>query len=144
METHEEAHLCDRAQWYPLTFGRVMRLLSFAGAHGFSGQRIAEALEERAQLVAICACEDPRLALVDLLDAAEDGVGASVTPHASAYRRVLARLLARLEAEFTSGEWQGSVLDPDLRWIDQLHRLDPEVLRALAIREARSRGLVND
>lgn len=140
--THEEGHLCDRAQWYPLGFGSVMRLLSFAGAHGFSGARIAEALEERAQLVAMAACDDPRLALIDLLDAAEGPSGARVTPHAAAYRRLLADLIERLEDEWRLGGWSDQGLDPALRWIDQLHRLDAEALRGLALREARSRGLV--
>ncbi|MEM9383256.1 MAG: hypothetical protein AAGB93_25150, partial [Planctomycetota bacterium] len=142
--THEEGHLCDRAGWYPLSFSRVMSLLSFAGAHGFSGARIARALEERAQLVAIGACRDPRVPLVDLLDAAEDAGGGSVTPHGAAYRRLLARLVERLEREYLAGDWEGAGLDPDGRWIDQLHRLDPEALRGLAIREARARGLARD
>ena len=141
--THEEGHLCDRAGWYPLSVSRVMSLISFAGAHGFSGQRIARALEERAQLIAVAACRDPRVPIVDLLDAAEEG-GASVTPHGAAYRRVLARLVERLEKEYLAGEWDGADLQPDGRWIDQLHRLDPEALRGLAIREARARGLARN
>ena len=120
-----------------------MSLISFAGAHGFSGQRIARALEERAQLIAVAACRDPRVPIVDLLDAAEEG-GASVTPHGAAYRRVLARLVERLEKEYLAGEWDGADLQPDGRWIDQLHRLDPEALRGLAIREARARGLARN
>ena len=58
-----------------------------------------EALEVRAQLVALCCVSDPRLAWVDLLDAAErsgsDGRG--LTPHAAGYQRVLQQLLARLK-----------------------------------------------
>ena len=138
---HEEGHLCDRGSWYPLGVSQVLRLISFGAAHGFDGQEIARALEARAQLVALCVAEDVRLPWVDLLDAAEGG-GAGVTPHGRAYRRLLQDLIDRLEAEVQSGGWRDLELDPDGRWVDQLHRLDGEALRGLALREARSRGLV--
>lgn len=138
---HEEGHLCDRGSWYPLGVSQVLRLISFGAAHGFDGQEIARALEVRAQLVALCEAEDVRLPWVDLLDAAEGG-GAGVTPHGQAYTRLLQSLMDRLEAEVQSGGWRGVGLDPDGRWVDQLHRLDGEALRGLALREARSRGLV--
>ena len=99
------------------------------------------ALEARAQLVALCVAEDVRLPWVDLLDAAEGG-GAGVTPHGRAYRRLLQDLIDRLEAEVRSGGWRDLGLDPDGRWVDQLHRIEGEALRGLALREARSRGLV--
>lgn len=138
--THEEGHLCDRASWYPVTFRRVLKLTSFAAAHGFRGGRIGQALEERAQLVALSECDDPRLAWIDILDAAESD-GGGVTPHAAAYRRILRDLMERLEDEWKAGGWRDKPLDPEIRWIDQLHRLDPEDLRGLAMREAKSRGL---
>ena len=138
---HEEGHLCDRGSWYPLGVSQVLRLISFGAAHGFDGEEIARALEARAQLVALCVAEDVRLPWVDLLDAAEGG-GAGVTPHGRAYRRLLQDLIDRLEAEVQSGGWRDLGLDPDGRWVDQLHRLDGEALRGLALREARSRGLV--
>ena len=137
---HEEGHLCDRKGWYPLSFRRIMRLIAFAGAHGFRSGRIAEALEERAQLVALCDAADPRLAWVDLLDAAENSGGGG-TPHAAAYRRVLKRLMERLDDEYEDGDWLSDGLNPGERWIDQLHRLPAEKLRGLARREAVSRGL---
>lgn len=136
---HEEGHLCDRASWYPLSFGRILKLISFAGAHGFKGGRIGQALEERAQLVALCACDDPRLAWIDLLDAAENAGGGAVTPHAAAYRLLLGDLLERLDSEVRRGTWVGVDLDPTMRWIDQLHRIPAEELRGLAIREAAQR-----
>ncbi len=139
--THEEGHLCDRASWYPITFGRLLRLIGFAGAHRFKSARIAQALEERAQLVALCESDDTRLAWIDLLDAAESVDGGGVTPHAAAYRRLLADLMARLDDEWEDGAWRDSPLDPAARWIDQLHRVQPEQLRALAVREAKSRGV---
>lgn len=138
--THEEGHLCDRGQWYPLSIGRVMKLISLAAAHRFQAGAIARALEERAQLVALAASDDVRVAWIDILDAAEAS-GGGVTPHGGAYRRVLQDLVNRLDQEWRRGEWAGSDLDPERRWIDQLHRVDPERLRALAVREAKSRGL---
>jgi hypothetical protein len=96
-------------------------------------------LEERAQLVALCACDDPRLAWIDLLDAAENAGGGAVTPHAAAYRLLLGDLLERLDSEVRRGTWVGVDLDPTMRWIDQLHRIPAEELRGLAIREAAQR-----
>jgi len=136
---HEEGHLCDRAAWYPLG-ENLWALLRFAASQNFSPERIAEALEERAQLVALACTPDSRLAWIDVLDAAERS-GPSITPHAAGYRRVLERLLARLSNELDAGEWPE--LDGQRRLVDQLHRLDSERLRGLAVREARAAGLSN-
>ncbi|MEZ6013563.1 MAG: hypothetical protein R3F49_00485 [Planctomycetota bacterium] len=139
---HEEGHLCDRAGWYPVR-SHLLALLSFAAAHRFAPTAIAEALEERAQLVALACVPDPRLAWVDLLDAAErTDAGSAITPHAAGYRRLLGRLLERLSHELDTGDWPE--LDPERRLVDQLHRIAPEHLRALAVREARARGLTRE
>lgn len=138
---HEEAHLCDRMAWYPLTTPRVLRLLAFAAGEGFSGARIAEALEERAQLVALAVMEDPRLMWVDLLDAAGRNFGAGGAPHGAAYRRLLGRLVDRMQAESEAGGW-ADLPGAGSRWIDRLHLASPQDLQALARREARSMGLV--
>lgn len=135
---HEEGHLCDRAGWYPFRF-HLRSLIVFAASLGFQPGRIAEALEERAQLVALCCAPDPRLAWVDLLDAVERS-GPSITPHAAGYRRVLERLLARMSRELDEGEWPE--LDGERRLVDQLHRVGAERLRGVAIREAATQGLV--
>lgn len=137
---HEEAHLCDRKAWYPLTAPRVLRLIAFAAGQGFSGGRIAEALEERAQLVALAVLEDPRLMWVDLLDAADQNFGGGGAPHGAAYRRLLRRLIERMQAESLRGGW-ADLPGAGARWIDRLHLAAPEDLRALALREARSAGL---
>lgn len=139
--THEEAHLCDRMAWYPLSMGRVLSLAGFAARHGFSGSRISEALEERAQLVAMAVLEDPRPLWVDLLDAADRSLGGGGAPHGAAYRRLLGRLLDRLQVEAEAGGW-ASVPGPGARWIDRLHLMEADDLRALALREARAEGLV--
>ena len=134
---HEEAHLCDRAAWYPLTTGRVLRVLGFAAGHGFSGARIARALELRAQLVAMCVLDDPRLLWVDLLDAAEGRLG-RLSPHGEAYRELLGALLQRMDASPAAGGVPGT----GARWIDRLHTVEPALLRAIATEEAAARGLV--
>ena len=138
--THEEAHLCDRMDWYPLSVGRVLSLVGFAAEHGFSGGRIAEALEERAQLVALAVLEDPRPLWVDLLDAADRNLGGGGAPHGAAYRRLLARLIDRIEGEAAAGGW-ASVPGAGARWIDRLHLIEPDALRSLALREAQAQGL---
>lgn len=137
---HEEAHLCDRMAWYPLTATRVLRLVAFAAGQGFSGGRIGEALEERAQLVALAVLEDPRLMWVDLLDAAGQKFGGGGAPHGAAYRRLLGRLVERMQAESQEGGW-ADLPGVGARWIDRLHLVAPEDLRALAQREASSAGL---
>jgi hypothetical protein len=139
--THEEAHLCDRMDWYPLSLVRVASVMGFAARHGFSGDRISEALEERAQLVALAVLEDPRPLWVDLLDAAERNLGGGGAPHGAAYRRLLGRLLGRLQAESDAGDWT-SVPGAGARWIDRLHLIGPSALRGLALREAQATGLV--
>ena len=126
--------------WYPLTATRVLRLLAFAGGQGFSGARISEAIEERAQLVAMASLEDPRLLWVDLLDAAEESLGGGGAPHGRAYRRLLGRLLRRMQRESLGGGW-ADLPGRGARLVDRLHLARPEALRALALREARSMGL---
>jgi len=91
----------------------------------FSPERIGEALEVRAQLVALCCVSDPRLAWVDLLDAAErsGSSGRGLTPHAAGYQRVLQQLLERLARGLDAGE--GPELDGERRLVDQVHRIAP-------------------
>src|SRR6202008_1528495 len=70
---------------------RAPALLSRAG---FSAQGVAERLEYRAQLTALCEAPDPRLAWVDVL-AAGEGETQSVTAHAAADRQLLVDLIGR-------------------------------------------------
>lgn len=136
---HEEGHLCDRAEFYPIG-AHLWRVISFAVGSGFSAQVVQQRLEYRAELVALAAVPDPRLPLVDLLDAAENG--GTVTPHAAAYTLLLEDLLdLLLEAvEADPAAWPS--LDPTRRLALQTHRIGPEQLRALSVRLARKRGLV--
>jgi tetratricopeptide (TPR) repeat protein len=137
---HEEGHLCDRERFLPIQKNPLgaLRLLAESG---FTPAGVAQRLEYRAQLVALCVAEDPRVPLVSVLGAA-DGSGPSLTPHASAYRDLLVDLLAELDraVEFEGERWKG--LDPDRVLVHQLHRLTPEELRELALRTARRNGLV--
>ena len=48
---------------------------------------VSRRLEYRAQLAALCICEDPRLPLSDVVSGAESG--GDVTAHAAAYRNLL-------------------------------------------------------
>ncbi len=137
---HEEGHLCDRGRFLPL--GRnwlgALRLLAQSG---FSPEGVARRLEYRAQLTAMCVVEDPRLPLVAVL-AAGDSNGPSLTPHAAAYRELLADLLARLDADLERDAKRWPALDPDRVLAHQLHRLGPEDVRRLARLTAADCGLV--
>ncbi|MCK6444890.1 MAG: hypothetical protein L6Q99_00720 [Planctomycetes bacterium] len=136
---HEEGHLCDRTRFFPLHehWGRA---LGFLARHFFSPQAIAERLEYRAQLVALCDAPDPRLPLADVLGATESGAE-GVTPHASAYRRLLADLLEWLDRELEAAPEAWPELDPTRVLVQELHHLGPERIRGLARELARREGL---
>lgn len=141
---HEEGHLVDRARFLPLGehWPAVARFLIEAN---FSGQRIMERLEYRAELVALCVLDEPRIALAEVLghvDAGEAG-GGGATPHASGYAWLL-RDLTALAAERVrgaeGGTWGGLRAGAYVRW--QWHRIEPEALRELALELAAAEGLV--
>ena len=139
---HEEGHLCDRARFLPLgrRLGRVLGLLLRGGVTPLAVQR---RLELRAELVAMCTLEDPRLVLVDVLAAAEGGAGGSL-PHGAAYRELLEDFVRVLdeERERDPGAW--SVLDPSRTLVHQLHHLAPEQVRTVALLLARAAHLVEE
>jgi hypothetical protein len=127
---HEEGHLCDRTRFYPPSehlFAAFGLLLSA----GLSPVLLQEHLEERAQLVALCAVPDPRLPLVDLLDAAEGGGPA--TPHGKAYPRLLGRVVDALDDALRANPEAWPELAPLELLVGQLHRLGPERLRAVCL-----------
>lgn len=136
---HEEGHLCDRAQFYPLG-EHLWSVIGFALRSGLSPQAVQLRLEYRAQLVALASAPEPRLALVDLLDAAE--VGSTITPHASAYTRLLEGLLSWLEDDLEAHPEAWPQLDGERRLAHQLHLLGPEQVRAMALAMAAKEGLV--
>ncbi|MFT7678923.1 MAG: hypothetical protein ACI8QC_002921 [Planctomycetota bacterium] len=136
---HEEGHLCDRAQFYPLE-EHLWSVVSFAMSSGVSAQAVQQRLEYRAQLVALASAPEPRLALVDLLDAAE--VGGTITPHAAAYTRLLEGLLDWLADDLEAHPEAWPQLDKERRLAHQLHLLGPEQVRAMALAMAAKEGLV--
>ncbi len=138
--THEEGHLCDRERYLPLTdnLGSAVKLLL---AGGFSPHGVQRRLEYRAQLVALCEVADPRLALSDVLRGAEGG--GSTTPHASAYANLLEDLLLYLDRSYELEPQTWPELDPGFTFAHQLHWLDSEQVRRLALMLANKRDLVN-
>jgi hypothetical protein len=136
---HEEGHLCDRTRFLPLS-QHLWRAAKLLASSGFDPQVVSRRLEYRAQLVALCDVEDPRVPLVALLRAAETG-GSSVTPHAEAYRELLADLLEELDEalEREPGAWAD--IDPGHVLAHQMHWLTPDDVRRLARNLARREGL---
>jgi len=138
--THEEGHLCDRTRFLPLS-QHWLRALGFLIESGASPGRVMQRLEYRAQLVALCDAPDPRIALAQALDAAESGPGAGLTPHSAAYTQLLHDLLATLDSTLRRDAHSFPGLDPARTLGQQLHRLGPEEVRALARHLAHAQGL---
>ena len=138
--THEEGHLCDRERNLPLArnMTSVFRLLL---AGGFSPGGVQRQLEYRAQLVALCEVSDPRIALSDILRAAEGG--SSITPHANAYAKLLGDLLLYLDRSYAREPESWPELDPGFTFAHQLHWLGPEQVRRIARLLAAKRDLVD-
>jgi hypothetical protein len=102
---------------------------------------VAERLEYRAELVAICDSPDPRVPLAQVLDAA-DGGGIGPTAHAAGYEELLEDLLGVLDDEAQRDAASFPAVDPGRTLVQQLHRLAPEEIRRLARELASKRGLV--
>jgi hypothetical protein len=134
---HEEGHLCDRTRFLPLR-QHLLGALGLLFDAGFSPPRVAELLEYRAQLTALCAVVDPRLPLADIVEAI--GGGTSVTAHAAAYRRLLADLLGVLDADRSLHP----SLDSDFFLVQQLHHLEAEEVRGIARELARRVGMLEE
>ncbi len=136
---HEEGHLCDRGRLLPIS-EHPLRIIALLARTGFGPQRIAERLEYRAQLIALCEAPDPRLAWVDVLSAGE-GETQSITPHAAAYQRLLVDLIETLDIEFERHPKDFPELDAGHVLAHQLHLLPPDSLRRIALLVAKSEGL---
>jgi len=102
--------------------------------------RLSDRLEYRAELSALCEAPDPRVALVAILEAAE-GSSSGITPHAQAYRELLADLLAVLDREIERDAKRWPEIRPSFVLAHQLHWLSAERLRELALKLARSEGI---
>ena len=134
---HEEAHLADYRQWLPV-WRALPSVLGLVLEGSFSIRGTWALVEARAQLAAMCASPDPRLALVEVLWLVEDlqrGLARGEYPHAEGYRELLGGLLEHLP-EAAPG------LDAERALCHQLHRVAPEELRRAALALAREWGLV--
>ena len=138
--THEEGHLCDRTRFLPLA-RRWASVLVFLVEQGFSASAIQKRLEYRAQLVALASIADPRLALVDLLEAAEARSDSGLE-HGPAYRELLADFLEELDGRLQGDPTAWPRLSTEHTLMHQLHRLDGEQVRGVALELARREGLI--
>jgi hypothetical protein len=139
---HEEGHLCDRTRLLPL-HENAPELLVLLLRGGFSPTGVAQRLEYRAQLTALCATEDPRLALAETVGLAEERQGA-ITPHAGAYATLLEDLLRELDRALAEDPQAWPELDPGRYLAHQLHLLPPEKIRAVSRSLAERLGLSGD
>ncbi len=133
---HEEGHLMDRVRYLPIT-KNILRGLGLLIQGGFSAGGVARRLEYRAQLVALCVSEDARIALSDILAAAE--FGGSVTSHAAAYTGLLDDLLGILARDEAVRASPG--MDRERFLIFQLHFLDSSTIRRAARKLARAEAV---
>jgi hypothetical protein len=138
--THEEGHLTDRTRFLPLSkhWTKALALLLDCG---FSPTRVAERLEYRAQLVALCDVPDPRIPLALTLDAAESE-GQGPTAHAAGYARLLGDLVGVFDERLAARAEDFPEIDPQRTLVHQLHRRPAEVVRTLARELARKQGMV--
>ncbi|MBL8857240.1 MAG: hypothetical protein JNL28_01870 [Planctomycetes bacterium] len=136
---HEQGHLCERTRFLPI-WDHKLAILAFLAQCNFSPQRVGEELEYRAQLIALCDTPDPRIALAQVLDAAESGA-TNLTPHGAGYRRLLADLLRHLDQAVAEAPAEFPTIDGRRTLVHQLHRLPPEAVRSLARELARAKGL---
>ena len=139
---HEEGHLCDRSRFLPLSENKG-KALGFFMRCGFSPDKVMRRLEYRAQLTAMCVDADPRLALAQVLLAADrPSAAGSILPHGEAYKELLADVLDALDQALDAepGAWEE--IHPTRTLAHQLHHLAPEQVRTLARRVAREEGLL--
>lgn len=136
---HEEGHLVDRALHMPLS-SHPLRVVKLLGSVGFDPPAVLERLEYRAQLVALCQTEDPRLILSDSLMMVESAPS-SARAHARGYESLLNDLIELLDEELQADPDAWPALDPERALVHQLHLLKAEEVRELARALAREVGL---
>jgi hypothetical protein len=134
---HEEGHLTDRTRFLPLA-RKWPKAIGFLLRHGFTPRAVARALEYRAQLVALCEADEPRLVLAECLSAADSEGGALA--HGEAYRLLLDDFLEVVAAELE----HLSALDARHYLVYQLHFLGRDDVRKLARELARRQGMLAD
>ncbi|MEO0650776.1 MAG: hypothetical protein AAFZ65_08860, partial [Planctomycetota bacterium] len=143
VQVHEEGHLCDRSRYLPL--GRnLLGLIGLGLGEWLAGDLGFERrVEYRAQAVALASVSEPRLALMEILDAAEVDTRV-LTVHARAYRKLLEDFLVALDAALADDPAGFPTLDPRAYLVHQLHLLGPEQVRRVAVAVADDEGLVAD
>lgn len=127
VETHERAHIADAHEFLPL-FDDVSRKVGILAENGFSGANVEAWLEGRAQLEALAAAADPRIALAELLRDLPSRV--SSPPHSVGYYDVAEQLVQLIEESGSSTP----EIDLSRVIVQQLDRLPPERIRGLAKR----------
>lgn len=137
--THEEGHLTDRTRFLPLS-KNWRAVLGFLLDCGLRPTRVAERLEYRAQLVALCAAPDPRITLAQTLEAAESD-GGGRTAHTAGYSELTEDLLLVLDDALAADASEWPEIDPERTLLHQLHRLPKERVRELALRLAEREGM---
>ena len=136
---HEEGHLVDRSLHLPLS-SHPLRAVKLLGRAAFDPPAVLERLEYRAQVVALCETEDPRLILADSLLMVESAP-ASARAHARGYGELLEDLLELLDERLQAEPGAWPALDPSSVLVHQLHLLEPEEVRALGEELARRVGI---
>lgn len=127
---HEIAHLEDAQRYLPLGWNLLRELPLFV-SRGFQPRRIEAWLELRAQCAALVRARNPHWVLANCtayLPPRED----FLTPHGEGYAELLTELVEWIQDH--PADFPG--IDPDLRIVQQLDRLDPEEIRRLAERVA--------
>lgn len=125
VEAHERAHISDAHEFLPLSKD-VPRLVAVFAENSFSPSNVEAWLEGRAQLEAIVHARDPRIALAELL---RDLPSRDASPpHSVGYFDMAGQLVELVDDALPNLP----DLDPDAVLVQQLDRLDPEVLRGLA------------
>jgi len=137
--THEQGHLVDRALHLPLS-SHPLRAIRLLGRASFEPPAILERLEYRAQVVALCEMDDPRIALADSLLMVESAPP-SARAHARGYEALLVNLLAILDQRVQLEPAAWPKIDPERALVGQLHRLEPEDVRSLGRALAESVGI---
>ena len=128
---HEGKHIQDTRRF--LEQGLGGQLWSLAGAGLLPGAVRAE-VERRAQLHALRTCDDPRIALAQCLDSLPVEGSRRFSEHAVGYGRLVAEFVAVLDGgRFAGAPADGLPLQRDAVLVQQLHRLDPETIRAVAL-----------
>ena len=136
---HEEGHLVDRALHLPLS-SHPLRTVRLLGRAAFDPSAVLERLEYRAQAVALCDVEDPRLVLADCLLMVESSPPIARS-HVRGYQALLEDLLAILDQRVQEDPAAWPEIDKDGMLVHQLYRLGPEEVRSLGQTLARRLGI---